>query len=110
VLVTVSEIFRRHMGEDGCVARWGGEEFLLVFEEDVKASQKRLLSMLEEIRNYEFEYERKKFRITFTFGLNGKIVGRSFDEIIKEADECLYRGKTGGRDRIVITTGKVIEL
>lgn len=110
VLVTVSEIFRRHMGDDGCVARWGGEEFLLVFEEKAKTAQKRLLSMLEEIKNYEFEYEEKKFHVTFTFGLNGEIVGRSFDEIIKDADECLYKGKTGGRNRIVLTTGKVIEL
>lgn len=110
VLVTISEIFKRCMGDDGCVARWGGEEFLLVFEENKKAAKKRLLSMLEEIRNHEFEYEKKTFHITFSFGVNGEIVGHSFDEIIKEADESLYRGKTGGRDRIVFTTGEVIEL
>nr|MBQ8252368.1 diguanylate cyclase [Lachnospiraceae bacterium] len=101
VLVTVSDIFKRHMGEDGCVARWGGEEFLLVFEEGAKAAEKRLRKMLEEIRGYEFEYKEERFHITFTCGINGDIVGKTFDAIINEADEYLYKGKTGGRDRIV---------
>ena len=102
VLVTVSEIFQRHMGESGCVARWGGEEFLLIFEEGVRTAQKRLEKMLEEIRGHEFVYDDKHFYITFTFGLNGNIVGNSFDEIVNTADEYLYKGKQGGRDRIVI--------
>lgn len=101
VLVTVSDIFKRHMGEDGCVARWGGEEFLLVFEEQKKDAEKRLCNMLEEIRAHEFEHDGAHFCITFSFGLNGDVVGKTFDEIVNEADEYLYKGKAGGRDRIV---------
>ncbi len=110
VLVTVSEIFRRHMKENGCVARWGGEEFLLVFEKELQETQKLLRAILDEIRNYEFVYKDQNFHITMTSGVNGEILGYTFDEIVNRADECLYKGKTGGRDRIVITTGKVIEL
>ena len=110
VLVTVSEILKKHMGDNGCVARWGGEEFLLVFEKETEASGEQLCAILKEIRNYEFDYKGEKFRITFTFGVNGNILGHSYDEIVNDADECLYKGKTGGRDRIVFTDGKVIEL
>ncbi len=110
VLVTVSEIFKKHMKDDGCVARWGGEEFLLVFNKEIKEAQEMLCAMTKEIKEHEFVYKDQKFHITFTFGVNGDILGHSFDEIVNSADECLYSGKTGGRDRIVFTDGKVIEL
>lgn len=110
VLVTVSDIFKKHMKDDGCVARWGGEEFLLVFDKEKETAQEMLCAMLKEIKEHEFVYKDQKFRITFTFGINAEILGHSFDEIINSADECLYRGKTDGRDRIVATDGKVIEL
>ncbi len=110
VLVTVSEIFKKHMEDVGCVARWGGEEFLLVFEKDVKTMQKPLCRIMEEIKDYEFKYKEETFHITVTAGVNGDIIGHTFDEIVNSADECLYKGKTGGRDRVVFTTGKVIEL
>lgn len=110
VLVTVSEIFRKHMKDNGCVARWGGEEFLLVFENEADAVQEQICRILNEIKQHEFEYKEQKFHVTFTFGVNGDIVGHSFDEIVNGADECLYKGKTGGRDRVVFTGGKVIEL
>lgn len=110
VLVTVSDIFKKHMKDDGCVARWGGEEFLLVFDKEKETAQEMLCAMLKEIKEHEFVYKDQKFRITFTFGINAEILGLSFDEIINSADECLYRGKTDGRDRIVVTDGKVIEL
>lgn len=110
VLVTVSDIFKKHMKDNGCVARWGGEEFLLVFEKNAEASQQVLCAMLDEIKTHEFEYKEKKFHITFTFGVNDDIVGHSYDDIVNAADECLYKGKTGGRDRVVFTDGKVIEL
>ncbi len=110
VLVTVSEILKKQMGDSGCVARWGGEEFLLVFEKKTEVAVEQLCAILKEIRNYEFDYKGEKFRITFTFGVNGDILGHSYDEIVNNADECLYKGKAGGRDRIVFTDGKVIEL
>lgn len=110
VLMTVSEIFKKHMKERGCVARWGGEEFLLAYETDAESVQEPLCAMLKEIKDYEFVYKQYTFHITLTAGVNGEIVGHTFDEIVNRADECLYQGKSGGRDRVVFTTGKVIEL
>lgn len=110
VLVAVSEMFKKHMGDNGCVARWGGEEFLLVYETDEKSMQESFCELLCSIREHEFAYKQQTFHITITAGVNGEINGFTFDEIINRADECLYKGKTSGRDRVVFTTGKVIEL
>ena len=110
VLVAVSEMFKKHMGDNGRVARWGGEEFLLVYETDEKSMQESFCELLCSIREHEFAYKQQTFHITITAGVNGEINGFTFDEIINRADECLYKGKTSGRDRVVFTTGKVIEL
>lgn len=110
VLVTVSDIFKMHMKDNGCTARWGGEEFLLVFEKELEVASEQLCEILKEIKNHEFEYKGEKFHVTLTVGVNGDIIGHSFDEIVNSADECLYKGKTDGRDRLVFTNGKVIEL
>ncbi len=108
VLVKVSELFKRHMGENGVVARWGGEEFLLVFEEKQESAIMKLKQMSKEINAYEFEHEGARFSITCTFGINTEIVGNSFDHIIDQADDYLYQGKTQGRNRMVISDGTVI--
>ena len=110
VLVTVSEMFKKHMKENGCAARWGGEEFLLVYETNERSMQDAFIDLLKEIREHEFSYKQHVFRITMTAGVNGEILSSTFDEIIDRADECLYQGKNGGRDRVVFTSGKVIEL
>lgn len=110
VLVTVSEMFRQHMKEKGCAARWGGEEFLLVYETDEQSMQKAFCGLLKDIREHEFVYKQQAFHVTLTAGVNGEIISSTFDEIVNRADECLYQGKTGGRDRVVFTNGKVIEL
>lgn len=110
VLVTVSEIFKKHMKDKGCVARWGGEEFLLVYETDMRSMRDAFCGVLRDIREHEFIYKQQSFRITLTAGVNGEIIESTFDEIVNRADECLYQGKTSGRDRVVFTTGTVIEL
>lgn len=108
VLIKISEIFEEKMKGIGSVARWGGEEFLLVFEQDIESAGKRLGEILEEIRSMDFEYGNQHFGVTLTFGISGDIAGHSFDEIIKEADNRLYKGKEGGRNRIITSDGNII--
>lgn len=109
VLVTVSEIMKKYVKDGGCVARWGGEEFLVVFTEEEGTAQKTLYAMLDEIRTYRFDYEDEIFSVTLTVGVNGSIIEHSLNEIVKDADECLYKGKLNGRNRVVFTDGRVVE-
>ena len=68
-----------------------------------------LNEMLWRVRSHVFDYEGfEPFQITMTFGVNGKAWDKTQDEVIKEADECLYYGKETGRNRIVCTDGRVL--
>lgn len=101
VLTKLSDIFVKHMDKNGIPIRWGGEEFLLVFKTDYKTAYGLVESMVEEIRKTQFEYEGTTFHVTMTMGITEYKKKESIEEIVKRADDLLYKGKTGGRNQIV---------
>lgn len=102
VLKTLSDIMRQHMLSCGFVARWGGEEFLLTFDRmHAEAAYECLQKLLEKIRNTEIIYQDQSVKATMTFGLTESSSLES-KQLIHEADEKLYRGKSGGRNQIVV--------
>ncbi len=109
VLKTISDILAEEMKDKGIVARWGGEEFLVVYSSHIDDMLGDLNEMLWRIRSHIFDYEGfEPFQVTMTFGVNGKVWNKTQDEVIKEADECLYYGKETGRNKIVCTDGRVL--
>ncbi len=101
VLKEISALLRQHMRQKGFVARWGGEEFLLVFSHiDLDTSYDLLNKLLEEIRKKRVHYNEADIRVTMTFGVTP---GNSHDikELLRNADEKLYEGKSSGRDCVV---------
>lgn len=102
VLKSVADIMREHMAKIGFVARWGGEEFLLVFDRmEMEEAAESLNALLDKIRAAEILYGEQIIKVTMTFGLTP---GDSSDHstLLKTADQKLYDGKAGGRNRVVI--------
>lgn len=101
VLRRVSRILSDQIFGHGFAARWGGEEFLLVFDKtDVKDSLPVLEKIQEIIRAEEIHYEEQTIRVTLSFGI---ILGNREQTIevqISHADERLYYAKEHGRDQI----------
>ena len=101
VLKEISNIFNNNMIGKGFAVRWGGEEFLLIYEDkNFENALKELQELRNKIINHEVVYKEKALHITMTFG----IVEGSNEEIsviIKKADNRLYKGKRGGRNQIV---------
>lgn len=101
VLKNIADTLRQHMHSQGFVARWGGEEFLLVFDHfDRTTALKSLESLMEKIRNTETIYNGQSIHVTMTFGLvNGTT--DNINQLLKEADDKLYQGKSHGRNQII---------
>lgn len=86
----------------GAVARWGGEEFLFLFENMNGDDAWTALSQIQTKANrLDIPYENEKIHVTMTFGLTEYDFHLSLDDNIKLADDKLYKGKESGRDRIV---------
>lgn len=101
VLIFISKMIKDSVGKDGFACRWGGEEFLLIYELEFEAAKQRVELLLDQIRDFRFEYNTKDIRVTMTFGMKEMEVGVSYENIINQADNNLYKGKQDGRNRII---------
>jgi diguanylate cyclase (GGDEF)-like protein len=85
------------------LGRWGGEEFLLVLPrtgaEGASAIAARLREVIEALR---VEHAGNSLATTASFGVATFVPGRreGVTEVLKRADEALYRAKDRGRNRV----------
>lgn len=102
VLVKISEIFQQEIQKGNFAARWGGEEFLLLFPScNGDQAYMQLTEIRQKIKNLLFQAGNVSFGVTMTFGLVEYDFNNGLKSTIKEADEKLYSGKEQGRDRII---------
>ena len=101
VLRAFAQAARGAVRSNDTLARWGGEEFLLLLP-DAKAgdAQQVLQRMAELVRALRVEGLDAGRRISFSAGLAERRDGEPFTEAINRADKALYRAKASGRDRI----------
>lgn len=102
VLKGIANILKEETDGKKLAARWGGEEFLLLFPgyngDDAYIS---LEHIRRKIKALKVKKDGKEVGVTMTFGLAEYDFSHTPDRTIKEADERLYQGKEAGRDRIV---------
>lgn len=103
VLKEVAACLSEGMRGKGFVARWGGEEFLLVFEgmEELPAGL-YLNDILQSVRDRVIEYDGQTHSVTMTFGVVYREEDENISDQIRRADDKLYEGKQGGRNRVIV--------
>lgn len=100
-LVEISAWIKEHMQNRGFVARWGGEEILLVYDNmQLDAAVSCMKDLMEKIRTRHIIYENTTVNVTMTFGITAGN-DRKIEHIIRDADVKLYEGKNSGRNKIV---------
>lgn len=102
VLIHVADLLSDYMKSRGCVGRWGGEEFLLVFRdingEEAFIELEKIRSMIERMK---IPYKDEEISVTMTFGLDEYNNSKPIDYTINSADQKLYMGKNTGRNKVV---------
>ncbi|MCR4586664.1 MAG: GGDEF domain-containing protein [Lachnospiraceae bacterium] len=102
VLKAVADAIRKTIGDDGFVARWGGEEFFIAFPGSNGDVAKDLLYMVQSaIRKVSVESSGQVISVTLTYGLTEYDNNKTLTENLKDADNNLYAGKQKGRNTIV---------
>ncbi len=82
------------------LARWGGEEFLLLMPRRDEAQAMVLLQRLRGAMKDARSWRQCPVQATFSCGLALHRPGEPIDRTIQRADRALYRAKHDGRDRI----------
>jgi diguanylate cyclase len=93
---------RASLRTDDVLARWGGEEFLLLLPGATPDEARAVLErMAERVRDMSLP-ALQGARISFSAGLARRRDGEPFAEAIHRADKALYRAKEAGRNQIVM--------
>jgi diguanylate cyclase (GGDEF)-like protein len=92
VLVKTAHLFQSMIRKQDLVGRWGGEEFLIIMPGpcDAGALAERVRS---EVARAEYRHGSVPFHITVSIGIACANPSASGDEILKQADDALYRAK-----------------
>jgi len=98
-----AETLRLSLRDGDLGARWGGEEFALLLSQ---ASASQAQEMVDRVRAKLAENLLAGSIPAFTasFGISDTTMSPRFEELLRMADEALYRAKESGRDR-AITAG-----
>lgn len=92
---TAQEILR----SDDTIARWGGEEFVVVVPD---LDRHQTISVLERIRTRLAESHLGGHpAFTASFGITDSTRAKTLEELLQLADAALYAAKEAGRDRII---------
>lgn len=104
VLSKFASIINKIVGNDGIVGRYGGDEFMIVFENIINYDEiwQKLHKLNFSVPNENFD-EVEDLNLTLTTGTSRfPTDATDYEELFSTADKALYRGKTKGRNCFII--------
>jgi diguanylate cyclase (GGDEF)-like protein len=103
VLAFFAGLIREDLRETDLFARYGGEEFsLLAMAMDSAEAVLLAERMRRKVEAAEFVHSGQRLKVTVSIGVSTWLpeIRENFDELIRRADEALYRAKEQGRNRV----------
>ncbi len=106
VLVEVARRLREGVGPDDCVARWGGEEFAVLFREVAAESElrRRAVELQRAIDSRPIVVDGEQLTVEVSGGATPLHGGESLDGLVEQADRALYAAKRRGRNRVLLAS------
>lgn len=100
VIVRMIDTIKGEIRQEDIVARWGGEEFIVILPQTTLDSASEIA---DRIKGYvsTIEHDEMIGRVTASFGVTEFIVGDDTKSIINRADQMLYLAKKYGKNKVV---------
>ena len=95
VLIELVEVVKHNIRKNDFLARWGGEEFMILSRSNLKDSDILAHKILKKIETHKFE---TVGRITCSFGISSFKKGSTRDSILTDVDKALYKAKSDGKN------------
>ncbi|MDN5326159.1 MAG: hypothetical protein PWP41_855 [Moorella sp. (in: firmicutes)] len=96
VLKSLVAAFKERLRKTDCLARWGGEEFVILLPD---TAAEGAASLAEELRRRLGQMEIPGVgQVTASFGVTGYCPEDTVDTITQRVDKMLYRAKKNGRN------------
>ena len=105
VLKKLSDILKEVIGDSGnVISRFGGEEFITFLVSSSKEKTKEVAEILRKrVENTPVIFRRNRIKFTISLGVASFPEDAKFlEDLIKKADQALYKAKREGRNRVCI--------
>jgi len=107
ILLDFASTMKKFCRSNDVAARYGGEEFVLVLPETKAKGAVYIAERIrEEMASQTFEHKGKDFKVTVSCGIaefDANLI-KSPADLIKVADQALYKAKHEGRNRTIVGT------
>ncbi len=98
VIKKVAELAKGSVRGNDVVARWGGEEFMVLLKDcEISAAQHIAETIRAVIERYDFGLGKP---VTVSLGVAMYQANESTDSFFTRTDQALYKAKTNGRNRL----------
>lgn len=102
-LTNIARLISDCCREPDIVARWGGEEFLIIAPDTDNSGAQTLAERIrKEVEDKTLPYGDISVKITMTFGVSEYSNSLGIEGTIKNADMALLHGKAHGRNQVVV--------
>lgn len=103
VLKIIARSLQRTLRDTDFIARFGGEEFVILMPETSARDAKNVAEKLrQKIESSPFNFKKEPVQITVSFGLSEFAQNESADDVFSRADKALYRAKEQGRNKVLV--------
>ena len=100
VLASLSNILKVNIRDIDIVARWGGEEFIIIFPNTSKENAATKAELLR--KNIESNVGVESQKVTCSFGVTSYIDGDDSNSIFIRTDKALYLAKEDNRNNVKV--------
>jgi len=100
ILQSLASILKQHAQQHDFVARWGGEEFIIIIKQCTAQQAHEKMDQLRIIIAQHTFPDVKQVTVSFGIALSKNT--DSPEELMERADQCLYKAKEQGRNCVVI--------
>lgn len=99
ILIELSDLCQSKIRKSDILARWGGDEFIILVPGiDLKSAVSLAEKLRKNIEEHPFEIE---FKVTCSFGVTQYIEGEGKDNFINRSDKALYEAKNQNRNKVI---------
>lgn len=99
VLKTLAKVLSDGIRKSDVIARWGGEEFVILLPDSELSSAVKLAETLRiKVAEHDFKLVDP---ITCSMGVSRWNEGENSDQLLRRVDEKLYLAKASGRNRVI---------
>nr|WP_279088634.1 GGDEF domain-containing protein [Comamonas thiooxydans] len=103
VLQLVSATLQNYVRECDLVARFGGEEFVILLTDIALRDAEQIAQRIQRDLRSNNDVLPSDSKLTMSFGLSSITHPSQLDQALKEADQLLYQAKNAGRDRVHVS-------